>query len=605
MIELQNVSKKYNDKLILNDCNLSFNVGNIYVLKGKSGSGKTTLLNIISGLDTSYDGKLLVNNVYYKKMPTKEQKSYQNNIGYLMQKNLYYRKISILKNLKLVCNDEEKIHKLAKELNIDDILMKKPTMVSGGELQRVSLLRLMIMDVKVLILDEPTSNLDNNNSIYFAEILSKIDLHDKVVIIATHKNIFDKMANQIVNIEYGKLCISDLDTKKNKETFGNSSENKKVKHNVFRLAISNMYKQNFILRLFSIFIIALSLVIFSFCINFQKSYFDKLISEYPYNTIDVNIEDLDNIKKQYKIENEYNIYTYELSFFNCYMLLPYEYSSLKVKDMIFLGDFPKNNDEILVNAELARSYPGVKTDYSGAIGRKIEINNKEYTIVGLVGEAIVDYNSIYSNDYLYSDIPTTEQPKRAAFILYDEIQNFGEKNDTKVIVTIANSSIQKLYEVTDNNKNLFHSSKNYYTNINQISNGIKKVKSPLLASEIMIVVIIIISFFFIFNEVVLEMYYKQKELGFLKLFHFSNNEIKTSVTLSYMLSYLLNIVIAIIIYFVVIGKVNAYFGYTLTLKAIYIFFISLLFLLYSYLLISLSIRKYIKKDTLVLLKSSI
>jgi len=605
MIELQNISKKYNDKLILNDCNLSFSVGNIYVLKGKSGSGKTTLLNIISGLDSDYDGNLLVDGINYKKMPTKKQKNYQNNIGYLMQKNLYYRKISIFKNLKLVCNDEEKIHKLAKELNIDNILMKKPTMVSGGELQRVSLLRLMIMDTKVLIIDEPTSNLDSNNSTYFAEILSKVYLHDKIIIIATHKNIFDKMANQIINIEYGKLYINNLSIKKDKETFRNLNEDKKIKYNVFRLAISSMYKQNFILRLFSIFIITLSLVIFSFCINFQKSYFDKLISEYPYNTIDVNIEDLDNIKKQYEIENEYNIYTYELSFFNCYMLLPYEYSSLKVKDMIFLGEFPKNNDEILVNAELARSFPGVKTDYSGAIGSKIEINNKEYTIVGLVGEANVDYNAIYNNDYLYSDIATTEQPNRAAFILYDEIKSFGEKNDKKVIVTIANSFIQKLYEVTDNNKNLFHSSKNYNTNINQISNEVAEVKSPLLASEIMLVVIIIISFFFIFNEVVLEMYYKQKELGFLKLFHFSNNEIKTSITLSYMLSYLLNIVIAIIIYFVVIGKVNAYFSYTLTLKAIYIFLISLLFLLYSYLLISLSIRKYIKKDILILLKSPI
>ena len=206
MIRLVNLEKSFDFK-VLDKINLDFNPGNIYILKGKSGSGKTTLLNLISGLDFEYSGNIYINDQDLKKMKKDDLMNYHNSIGYMRQNCLLYRNITVLDNLLLIENNKDKIIELCKQFNILDIINKYPYEISGGERERVSLIRALLNDNNILLLDEPSANLDKDNSKNFVKYLEKIDISNKIVIISTHEDLYDDIANVIVNINYGKITI--------------------------------------------------------------------------------------------------------------------------------------------------------------------------------------------------------------------------------------------------------------------------------------------------------------------------------------------------------------------------------------------------------------
>ena len=170
MIKLVNLEKSFDFK-VLDKINLEFKPGNIYVLKGKSGSGKTTLLNLISGLDSDYTGSIYINDKKLKNLKKDEITNYRNNIGYMRQECLLYRNLTVLDNLLLIENNKDKIIDLCKKFNIDEIINKYPYEISGGERERVSLIRALLNDNKILLLDEPSANLDKDNSENFVKYL--------------------------------------------------------------------------------------------------------------------------------------------------------------------------------------------------------------------------------------------------------------------------------------------------------------------------------------------------------------------------------------------------------------------------------------------------
>lgn len=661
MIELKKINKKYKEQVVLNNCNIKLVPGNVYILKGKSGSGKTTLLNIISGLDVNYDGNVLVNDIDYKKMTTTQKDVYSNNISYLMQKNLYYKKMTIRENLLILNNDNNKINAIAEKLKIKDILDKKPTEISGGELQRASLLRMLLFEPKVLLLDEPTSNLDYENSLLFADLLKDIANDYMIIIVATHKNIFDKYANQIINIEYGNLkCIEE---KLNSNSDSKEIQIKKTnfKPPVFKFALKNTYKENIILKLFSISVIVLSLVALSFYFNYREGYLKNIIKEFPYHIIDVNEEKLDEILNAYQINDKYYNYRYQEDFYNCYTLLPYNDSTLKNEGVILLGKFPEHKNEILINVQQVINLPNVnrtnydgvigsviivndeecvvsgikddegniilgkepehknevlintrdaerlssanRTKYEGVIGSVLTINNKEYVISGIIGEDSEDYIKIYS-DVLYSSIINDDKTVYPAiFIPYEEISDFGIKEDNKIFISIDSSSLIDLYNLTDFNMSLFHDSTQYMRYYSKLLNKVAQTESPTKAALIVAIVLIIVSFFFLLNEVGLEIYFRQREIGFLKLVHFKNNDINTIFVLEYMINFFINIIISLILYILCIIYLKTKIGFTMYLNIIYLLLIIAIFLLYSYFIMAISIRKYLKKDVVELLKT--
>lgn len=208
-ISLNNVKKYYRDRLVLDIEKLEIEKGKITGIIGPNGSGKSTLLNIISGLDTDYQGTIcydleVINKDIYNKMTLVSQKPYlfkrrvYDNIGYpLKVRNI--QKEEIKKN----------VDKIIDRLEIKDLREKKAHLLSGGESQKVSLARALVFEPELLLLDEPTSNIDPESiKILEREIVRFNKETEATVIIVTHNlEQSDRICDKIIYLQNGKVGL--------------------------------------------------------------------------------------------------------------------------------------------------------------------------------------------------------------------------------------------------------------------------------------------------------------------------------------------------------------------------------------------------------------
>ena len=205
MIEIKNLNKKINDKVIFNNLNLTIEDGEMLAISGASGSGKTTLLNILGKLDKEYDGNIIIDN---KNLKTITQTNYlRNTIGYLFQNYALADNLTVTRNLdfSLKYSDDKSLE--AKEnalemvgLDPKEYLNKKIYTLSGGEQQRVALARLFLKPCSIILADEPTGSLDVKNRDVVLEILRKMNEHGKTVIVVTHDPYVLTVCNRVIKI---------------------------------------------------------------------------------------------------------------------------------------------------------------------------------------------------------------------------------------------------------------------------------------------------------------------------------------------------------------------------------------------------------------------
>lgn len=207
ILKLENVTKRYKTKVenltILNNINLEISEGDLVSIQGKSGSGKTTLLNLIGLLDTKYEGKIdYINHINEKNL----EKIRAKNVGFVFQFHYLLPEFTALENVMLpalALKEKEKveIEKRAKELlevvGLKDRLNFYPSELSGGQKQRVAIARALINQPKIILADEPTGNLDDENSQKINNLFIKLNKEEKqTIILVTHStelaNIADK-----------------------------------------------------------------------------------------------------------------------------------------------------------------------------------------------------------------------------------------------------------------------------------------------------------------------------------------------------------------------------------------------------------------------------
>lgn len=212
MVELKNISKSYNGKLIFSNLSLSIQKNSITLLHGKSGIGKTTLLKCLCLLEPLDNGTILINNKNVSFETDKKSIVFRQQVGIVFQDIYLWTHKTILRNLTEAPVNVIKINKrvAAKQareftrtfsLN-SDLLNRYPNDLSRGERQRFAIIRTLLMNPELIILDEPTSSLDPNSIKQIVVIIKKLQQLGKTILIVSHDTwLKEKFSNNAISFE--------------------------------------------------------------------------------------------------------------------------------------------------------------------------------------------------------------------------------------------------------------------------------------------------------------------------------------------------------------------------------------------------------------------
>ena len=207
MLELKNISKKFKDRQILSDFNLTVEENKILAIVGPSGGGKTTLLRMLAGLEKIDSGEIIYNGAL---LPIDELEK-RNLLGFVFQDFQLFPHLTVLENLVLspikTMNmaknvAEKKAVELLEKLGLEKQINNYPTSLSGGQKQRVALARAMMIEPKIIGYDEPTSALDPELRLEVEKLILKNRELGITQIVVTHDLQFaENIADSIVKVE--------------------------------------------------------------------------------------------------------------------------------------------------------------------------------------------------------------------------------------------------------------------------------------------------------------------------------------------------------------------------------------------------------------------
>lgn len=220
MIRLENVSKTYQTGVpALNDISLNIEAGEFVFITGPSGSGKSTLIKLILHEFDPTRGKIIVNGKNLQGVKRRMVPLYRRNIGCVFQdfrllpdRNVYENVAFAMKVTEASTREiKKRVPLVLSMVGLAAKYRSLPKHLSGGEQQRVAIARALVNNPKIILADEPTGNLDNNNAWEIMDLLKQINDNGTTVIVVTHNTeIIERMKKRVITIEKGSL-VSDVD----------------------------------------------------------------------------------------------------------------------------------------------------------------------------------------------------------------------------------------------------------------------------------------------------------------------------------------------------------------------------------------------------------
>ncbi|WP_404912135.1 ATP-binding cassette domain-containing protein [Mesomycoplasma hyopneumoniae] len=510
MIIINNLSKKFETKSIFEKINLEIPANKLTFVVGESGIGKSTLINLIAGFTKKDEGEI----IFFK--DGKEEKNPL--IDVVFQDFNLIENLSVKNNI-LIGNsliqkefDQNLLEKRANFLNIENEKLNQQVKdLSGGEKQRVGILRAFSRNSDFILLDEPTGNLDEENAVAVFENLKKLSKNKTILVVSHNLELAKKYADQIIHIKKDTIDVETFDKKK--KTQENESENSAFVSKIEQKPVFNFltkYKTGFLLAfadfktkittfilliiVFFVFISGVtlftSLQISAKNLNLSKVQeysMDSVIINRPFIGIPFSEEDQQEIvKNNSKIEKlipDYQNLMRNIGFFYSKklaidnLIMPIDQSNFFKKRLYTKevdGNFIKNENEIIISTDVVRVLK-IKNPIGQKINvvyynlAKIDKKNKELdlnqfshieaTIVGVSNKLVENFAYSYLHHNLIKSIFEKEYLKNQTLEPFESISWIGKNYKT--------ARVDQVHEIRDGEEK--EVSKFYYDNQPEIS----------------------------------------------------------------------------------------------------------------------------------------
>ncbi|MDE6169379.1 MAG: ABC transporter ATP-binding protein [Acetatifactor sp.] len=213
-VEFHNVSKVYGSGEVriqaLREVNFEIQKGEFCVIVGASGAGKTTILNILGGMDTLTDGKVILDGEEVSAYNKKQLTGYRrHDVGFVFQFYNLVQNLTALENVELaaqICKDPLDAAQVLEEVGLQERMGNFPAQLSGGEQQRVAIARALAKNPKLLLCDEPTGALDYNTGKAVLKLLQDTCRNKgKTVVVITHNQALTAMADRVITVKSGTI----------------------------------------------------------------------------------------------------------------------------------------------------------------------------------------------------------------------------------------------------------------------------------------------------------------------------------------------------------------------------------------------------------------
>ncbi len=290
MFKLSNVTKIYgrgdNKCQALSDISFTLPSKGLFVITGKSGSGKSTILNLLSGSEKPTSGEIYFQNKQLSKFKDSDLADFRNNWC-----SFVYQHFNLLDDLNAIDNvslplkirgdkleqHDKRIEELFVKFNLAQHKNKKVGLLSGGEKQRVALIRALITSPKVLFADEPTGALDKENEKIIMDSLKEFSIDNLVILVTHNENLIEKYATDVMHLEDGKIIkpFSKYDDDRKEEHF----KKRKTSFNWIRKLFVHNYRKNYVKNVFSILSGTIGYLSLLICLGFYSGSKNVLASE--------------------------------------------------------------------------------------------------------------------------------------------------------------------------------------------------------------------------------------------------------------------------------------------------------------------------------------
>ncbi len=436
ILRIANLCKTYNitetiKEDVLKGIDLELNEGEMVAILGESGCGKSTLLNILGGLDSDYTGSIVIKGNFIRDFNEQDMDDYRKKrIGMVFQNYNLISHMTIKENIMLSMQMSD-VNKETQIKRAEDLLTlvglyeyrdKYPNQLSGGQNQRVSIARALANNPSIILADEPTGALDKESTLLVVDILKKIAMMGKLVIIVTHSEKVAKSCTRVIKMEEGVISSDEIISKPSKNKYEKYKEIKPKsinKKSILKMAYKNLLSNKIRNILVSIGIsigiasLILILALSSGITTYVNQYFgrdesneiltlttDTSISASNISSIK-QIEGVDSVLSSYRIPQLSYVITDDVN--EEVHQINYTYSiETKNTPTVAYGRYPSSNstNEIIIDLDTAMTISNNGESVVECINKTIDMtyrgNTNTMTIVGIFD----DLDDSISNAYI-------------------------------------------------------------------------------------------------------------------------------------------------------------------------------------------------------------